>query len=331
MARYTRIHRLLKILTLIQSGQKTTSAELAEECSVDERTIYRDLNELQGAGFQVTFDRSSKSYKVARDCFLPPVQLTIQESLALATLCEHIAQPEQIPFTRPAWDGLSKVLAAVPPSLLDEITESRKQIVIKTAAASPNDGHHDIYERIQLAIAKNRTLVCQYESLSSNGEPGEEFDFEPYTLFFSVRAWYVVGLHHGRGEIRSLKLSRFCSVTLTEKPYSIPETFSLDHHLGNAWRMMRGEEHRVELWFTPHFAETISDTIWHKTQEIDYHPDQSVTLRFTVAGLDEIVWWILSMGPNCKVIGPNALRERVLGLVEETSMQYKECDPAQAD
>lgn len=323
MSRYSRIHRLLKILTLIQSGQKSTPVDLAEECDVDQRTIFRDLKELEGAGFQVSFDRSSNSYKVAKDCFLPPVQLTIQESLALATLCEHIAQPEQIPFTRPAWDGLSKVLAAIPPSLLEEIAEARKQIVIKTASTSPKDGYEDIYERVQLAIAKSCSLVCQYESVSSTGAPGEEFDFEPYTLFFSVRAWYVVGLHHGRGEIRSLKLSRFCSVMLTERPYTVPADFSLDQHLGNAWRMMRGDDHHIELWFAPGFAETISDTVWHKTQELEYHADNSVTMRCTVSGFDEIVWWILSMGPSCRVIEPAALRDRVRSLAKETAEQYQ--------
>lgn len=318
--KYTRIHRLLKVLTLIQSGQKCTPAELAKECGVAERTIFRDLNELDGAGFRIA--NTDGQYRIEKDRFLPPVQLTIQEALAMATLCEHLAQPEQIPFTRPAWDGLSKVLASVPQSILDELSETRKQMVIKTAASSPKDGYEDVYERMQLAIAERKTLVCQYESASSNGEPSEEFDFEPYTLFFSVRAWYVIGFHHGRGELRSLKLSRFSKASMTDRPYTIPADFSLDQHLGNAWRMMRGDDAEVELWFSPGFAETISDTVWHKTQEIEYNPDHSVTMRCTVSGFDEIVWWILSMGPNCKVIKPLALRDRVQQLAEQTAQQY---------
>lgn len=321
-SKYTRIHRLLKVLNLIQSGHKTTPSELAAECEVEERTIYRDLNELEGAGFPVHFDRAEGRYKVKSGSFLPPVQLTIEESLALAALCEHIAEPEQIPFTRPAWDGLSKVLAAIPPNLQEELSEARKQIVIKTASTVPQDGHRDIYEHMQLAIAEGTTLVCRYDSLNADAGPGEDFDFEPYTLFFSVRAWYAIGFHHGRGELRCLKLSRFSKVVHTARPYTIPHDFSLDNYLGNAWRMIRGDDERVEVRFNASFAETVSETVWHKTQEVVYNDDGSVTLLFTVAGFDEIVWWVLSMGPNCEVIRPAALRERVKSLAAETAALY---------
>lgn len=322
--KYTRIHRLLKVLTLIQSGQKSTPAELAEECGVSERTIFRDLTELNGAGFNIPNENGK--YRIDKDRFLPPVQLTIHEALAMATLCEHLAQPEQIPFTKPAWDGLSKVLASIPQSILDELTETRKQIVIKTASSSPKDGYEDVYETMQLAIAERKILVCQYESVKSPSEPPTDFDFEPYTMLFSVRAWYVIGHHHGRGELRSLKLSRFCKAVITDSSYTIPADFSLDQYLGNAWRMMQGEDAEIELWFSPGFAETISDTIWHKTQEIDYNPDHSVTMRCTVSGFDEIVWWILSMGPSCKVIKPAALRDRVQNLAAQTAEQYRQSE-----
>lgn len=323
MANYSRIHRLLKVLTLVQSGRKCTPSELAEECGVDQRTIYRDLNELEGAGFQITFDSASKKYKVEKDCFLPPIQLTAQEALAMAALCEHIAEPEQIPFTKPAWKGLAKVQAAMPQSLRDEMYAISNTVAIKTAQSGPQDGFSDIYETIQQAISDRRSLVCQYDSLNANGDQPPEFDFEPYTLFFSVRAWYAIGFHHDREEIRTLKLNRFCKAVMTSRSFEIPEGFSVDSHLGNAWRMMRGNDEEVELKFSAEFAENISDTIWHKTQEIEDHEDGSATMRCTVSGFNEIVWWILSMGPNCKVIKPAALQEKVRDLASSTTNLYK--------
>ena len=328
MAKYTRIHRLLNVLTLIQSGQKCKPAELAQACGVDERTIYRDLNELEGVGFKILFDSASKRYRVAQDCFLPPIQLTAQEALAMATLCEHLAKQEQIPFTKPAWKGLAKVQAAMPQSVRDEIYTISQSVSFGAAHLSQQDGFEDVYETIQQAIADGKSLVCQYESVGSDGDKSEDFDFEPYTLFFSVRAWYAIGYHHGRDAIRSLKLNRFCKAVLTTRSYEIPEDFSLDTHLGNAWRMMQGKDEKIELWFSPAFSETISDTIWHKTQEIEDHADGSATMRCTVSGFDEIVWWILSMGPNCKVIKPMALRDRVLELAGQTAEQYRDSEPA---
>src|SRR5690606_35259585 len=83
---------------------------------------------------------------------------------------------------------------------------------------------------------------------------GVPFDFDPYTLFFSQRAWYAVGHHGGRGEVRCLKLNRFTRCELTQRRYTIPQGFSLRDHLGKALRMIRGRRtHRVELWFDPSF------------------------------------------------------------------------------
>ena len=102
MAEYTRVHRLLRLLTLIQGGTGWTPERLAEECEVSVRTIYRDLKELEGAGIGIEFDRSAKTYRLPQDFFLPPVQLTAREALSLSVLCEQVAQREQIPFIRPA-------------------------------------------------------------------------------------------------------------------------------------------------------------------------------------------------------------------------------------
>ena len=85
-ADYSRIHRLLKILTLIQGSKGWSPKTLAVECSTTERTIYRDMKMLEGAGVPYFYDDDAKCYGVHRDFFMPPVQLTLDESLALAAL-----------------------------------------------------------------------------------------------------------------------------------------------------------------------------------------------------------------------------------------------------
>ncbi len=321
--RYGRVHRLLEILTLIKSGAATTPAELASACGVAVRTIYRDLQQLEGAGFPIPFNTAAGRYEVKADRFLPPVQLTPDEALAISVLCGEIARREQIPFTGAAWGGLTKLMAALPAGLRDEVSAAADAVYIRTARAAPGDGFTGVYEQVREAMARRCSLVCRYESLNPESAGAEEFDFDPYALFFSVRAWYVVGMHHGRGAVRTLKINRFSKVSITGRPYTIPDGFTIDTHLGNAWRMMRGDEdHRVVIRFDPSFAETISDTIWHPTQEIENLPCGSAVFRCTVSGLDEIVWWVLSMGPHCEVLEPQELRDRVRDKALATAETY---------
>ncbi len=54
---------LLKILRLLNSGAIMPPARLAETLEVTERTVYRYMTSLQGAGYPIYFDRQKNSYR----------------------------------------------------------------------------------------------------------------------------------------------------------------------------------------------------------------------------------------------------------------------------
>lgn len=323
-AGYSRIHRLLKILTLISGSTcgHWSSKRLAVECGTCERTIYRDLKMLQAAGIPVFFDPESGGYRVRRDFFMPPVQLTFEEALAMSALAEHVGGEEQVPFTAAAARAIAKVRGLLPQWLRDELEQIERHVHIRLAASIRSDAT-DVYELVRAALSHKRVLRCRYESVTHGGDDEEEFELRPYALFFSQRAWYVVGHHSGRGEIRCLKLARFTRIKLTNQPYSIPQEFTLSKYLGNAWRMIRGAKtYDVELLFDREFADTIAETHWHRTQKITWNDDGSMTFRCRVDGLDEIVWWVLSMGPHCLVLRPPILAEKVRSLARQIVDRY---------
>lgn len=321
------IHRLLKIVTLLQGPDVMTREVLGERLGVSVRTVYRDIAKLNATGVPVDFDEATQGYRVGAGFFLPPLQLTADEALALSVLCDDVAQKEQIAFLAPAWRALAKIEAQLPAQTREELSAMAGHVVVRTAQADSGEGSGDVYERMRRAMASRRALECEYESPSGvgreDGTPREPFRFEPYALLFSVRAWYVLGQREGRQGVRCLKLSRFTRVTPTEAPYIIPESFSVEKHLGNAWRLIPGEtEHDVVLRFEAPIGETVADTLWHPTQTIEHHDDGSITLRLRVAGLDEIVWWVLSMGPSCRVVQPPELAGRVRELAGRTAAMY---------
>lgn len=328
-ADYSRIHRLLRILTLIQSEPGWTAPRLAQVCGTSVRTIYRDMRMLDAAGIPYYHDVERPGYRVRRDFFMPPVQLTLDESLALIALAEHIGGREQIPLTRAAARAVSKVRGLLPPAMREQLEKIDRHVAIQLAKAGPHDGIRDVYQAVQAAITRRRALHCRYEPAGGDNRGGDSpFRFEPYTLFFSQRAWYAVGRHDGRGEVRCLKLNRFTQIEPTRDNYDIPDDFRLDDHLGMAWRMIRGEKrYDVELWFDAEFAETIADTQWHASQQITWQTDGSILFRCEVDGLEEIVWWVLSMGPHCRVHKPAKLSGRVADLAGGVVELYRDGRP----
>jgi len=320
---YTRVHRLLRLIVLIQGSSCLNPAKLAETCGTSERNIYRDLEELQEAGVPISFDKETGGYAIRRDLFLRPIDLTLKETMALVLLGREVGQSEQLPHAAESGKAIDKLLATMPGKIRDMVDELLPHVSVDLAR-SANEPTADIYTLVRQAITDRRALQCEYESPSRKfGGDSGTFRFDPYGLYFGQRAWYAVGKHHGRDEIRTLKLARFCLCQPTDTPYFIPDDFSLDKHFGQAWRMMpAGKLYDIKLHFDPTVAETVADTHWHTSQQFDWQEDQSIHMHFRMDGLEEIVWWILSYGPHCRVIEPPELRQRVADLHAQAAAIY---------
>ncbi|MCK4427433.1 MAG: HTH domain-containing protein [candidate division Zixibacteria bacterium] len=72
--------RLLLILNLLRSRRNLKASNLAKECEVSERTIFRDIQALSEARVPIYFD---SGYKLLTDAFLPPLNFTVDELLTV--------------------------------------------------------------------------------------------------------------------------------------------------------------------------------------------------------------------------------------------------------
>lgn len=331
---YTRVHRLLRLVATIQSKRGLDATDLARLCEVHERTIYRDIDTLNASGVPCSFDAESRGYRVASGFFMPPVELTFEEAMAIVALLEEVGDGTQIPFVGAAARAAEKLRSQLPAAVLDAVEPTDGHVHIDLARSSADDSCRDVFEQVREAIGSRRILLCTYDAakqakgcdgIEATDGPDPEFELRPYSLWFCQRAWYVVGLHGGRGALRRLKLNRFTSIHVTDRPFAIPDEFDLREDLGLAWRMIRGDtRHRVAIRFEPPFADAASETRWHPTQEEEWdHDAGTVTLRFTVDGLDEIVWWVLGYGPGATVLEPAELVDKVRDLATATVKRYE--------
>lgn len=318
------------MVILMQQDEAGSIKDFAQKLGIVERTLYRDLGILTDLGIPCYHDVTDGRYHIRKDYFLPPVQLTAAEALGLASLTGEIAQREQIALTQPAARALEKIKGILPDHILRHIQQNEDRIEIRLPpTGQAGDAIEDVYSKVQKAMETGTALNCQYESLAttaaaSNGGQDASFLFEPYALSFDQRAWYTIGRHDQRGSVRQLKLTRFTQIEPTSQRFVIPDDFSIEAFRGDAWRMIRGKDrHKVVIHIDARMAETLQDTQWHRTQEVAYHDDGSLTFTCEVEGLDEIVWWILSYGPYAHVIQPKALADKVKQLASDMVKRYE--------
>ena len=318
-----RLQRVLKLITILQSGRYYSADELAQLLSVTTRTIFRDFSMLHRAGIPYYHDDQLGGYKMDPSFFLPPVNLQLPEALALLMLAQHGASPHGLPLQQQAHQAALKIESALPP----HIQQHCRPILQRTSVRLPARARHlhldQTFALLQNAVAKRRKVKITYVSFHEKKQI--KTTLSPYHLHFAQRAWYLIGHSSLHKQDRIFKLGRMKNVEMLPSIYLRDKPFSIEQFLGNAWSLIpEGKDYNVELLFSPTVAGNVAEVLWHPTQKITWHDDGSITFCATVDGLTEIAWWIAGYADQVEVIKPALLRRKITQMAQKTAAIYKQ-------
>ena len=96
-----RADRLFRIVQFLRRGRLLTAQKLAEKLQVSQRTVYRDVRDLQLSGMPIEGE-AGVGYTLRQDVDLPPLTFTASELTALVLGARLVR----------AWGGTSSVVAA---------------------------------------------------------------------------------------------------------------------------------------------------------------------------------------------------------------------------
>jgi predicted DNA-binding transcriptional regulator YafY len=125
--------------------------------------------------------------------------------------------------------------------------------------------------------------------------------------------------------MRTYKVERIRSATLTADRYEIPEEFDPDRWLAHSWGIWSSDGTKVvtvRLRFDASVAHRVRESIWHRSQKLTELDDGRVELTVQVAGIVEIRPWIMSWGDSVEVLEPPELREVVATAVRRLAERY---------
>lgn len=317
-----RLPRLLRIIETLQSGRLYNSQDLADQCGVSRRTIFRDISALQDAGLQVILDESRQGYFLPHRLMFPPSELSVPEALSLLLICQELGGTENgIPFQAAARSAAWKVCQNLPPHIRDLLGEISGSISIHVDAHHPLTESQPQYDLILRAMIERRRLRIEYDAAGSDGRFQSLLD--PYRVIFRRRSWYVIGRSSLHREVRVFHLGRILKAELLTENFQLPPRFSLERFLGNAWHLIReSKSYDVVVRFAPLVARNVAEVRWHQTQQTNFLPDGRLEFRVTVDGIEEISWWILGYGDRAEVVEPECLRERLKSHVENMMKLY---------
>jgi predicted DNA-binding transcriptional regulator YafY len=315
--------RLLRDVETARYG--LTVEQLAERLGVTQRTIRRDLAQLQEAGFPLEqrVRDTRRAWLLNRDAFkaLVDAGLTLSELCALyfsRALMEYLAGT---PFQRDLESAFEKFERCLTPAQIDYLDDFPKVLAAKPEPRKKAGADAAAFVgRLTTAALEHRRVRMTYNSFSSRQV--KTYEIEPYQVYYAQGGLYVLAVVPAYGEARQFAVERIKALTLTEDRFEPDVTVDVTRHADSLGVNLGGKPETVTIEFQPEAARYVVEREYHPSQELLPGSDGSVVLKMRVVVDWALIAWILSFGPRARVVAPGRLARDILDQIEDMRASY---------
>ncbi|MEO0543885.1 MAG: YafY family protein [Pseudomonadota bacterium] len=206
-----RADRLFQIVQYLRGGRLVTAQQLAERLEVSERTIYRDIADLQSTG--VPIDGEAGVGYIMREGFdLPPLMFSRDEIVAIVAGARMLKAVGGIEMAKAAEEALVKIEAVLP--------ETERARLGKVAIRAPfryiPEHVRRALDTIETATEERRVIRFGYEDANNQRT---EREIQPLGLWFWTNAWTAVGWCRMREDFRMFRVDRMQHLTVMDEKF----------------------------------------------------------------------------------------------------------------
>lgn len=209
-----RADRLFRIVQMLRSGRLKTARALAERLQVSERTIYRDVRDLQLAG-QPIEGEAGVGYTLRRDFDLPPLMFTPAELTALvlgARLVQAWGGEESVSA---ATSALARIEAVLPPELAAKLDS----IALFAPEHQMSKGHRRLLDQLHRACIERCVICFRYTRLADDESRTEDRRVRPLALAFWSGVWTLAAWDELRSDFRTFRMDRIEALVITSESF----------------------------------------------------------------------------------------------------------------
>lgn len=206
-----RADRLFQMVQYLRGGRLVTAAMLAERLEVSERTIYRDIADLQSTG--VPIDGAAGVGYVMRSGYdLPPLMFTHDEIIALVAGIRMVKSWGGAGMARAATEAMLKIELVVPATLQSRIANAP----VFAPPMELTDEVRALIDLIQKAIDARHVLRFRYEDRQG---AMTDRSVQPLGLWFWGKVWTLVAWCEVRADFRMFRLDRTTGLAATGEQF----------------------------------------------------------------------------------------------------------------
>jgi len=321
--RNAEVIRQWKILKRIEAGRYTTSQDLADEHGVTERTIRRDIEALQEAGFPL-YDERADGRKIWR--LVEGYKQRLTQTFSLAELSALYFSKNLMsflggaPFAQDLEAAFAKIREALPARSLPYLERIQELFSARPDPWKDYSRKQDVIVALIDATLHQKQAKIGY--FSFNSRRSKSYTVDPYRLVYYHGGLYLYARAHEYGEVRTFAVERVEKIEVREEGFEVPADFNVSEYGRGAFGITGGEPQTVEILVEPPMSAYIRERVWHESQELEDRPDGSVLLRMSVAPGFELKSWIKGFLPHIQVLKPTALRDEIAADLDQSRKSF---------
>ncbi len=223
-----RADRLFQIVQYLRAGRLLTAKILAERLEVSERTIYRDIADLQGSGVPIDGE-AGIGYLMREGYDLPPLMFSRDEVSALIVGARMVGAWGGTKMALAAETALAKIDNVVP----DDMRGQARSTPVFAFDFKKQEQLKERFDIINRATMSAEVLAIGYKTPDGRVTNRE---IEPLGLYYWGRTWTLASWCRLRSDFRSFRLDRIESLQTTGEKTIAAKGRTLRDYLENVSR-----------------------------------------------------------------------------------------------
>jgi predicted DNA-binding transcriptional regulator YafY len=323
--RNAEVIRQWRILKRVEASRLTTTQDLAEEHGVSVRTIRRDIEALQEAGFPL-YDEDVEGWPRWRlvDGYRQRLTqtFTLAEFSALYFSRNLMSFLGGAPFAADLESAFEKIKGALPDRSLPYLSRIQDLFAARPDPAKDYTSKREVISALIDATLHQRQASIEYFSFRSRKT--KNYTIDPYRVVYFRGGLYLYARVHEYDEVRTFAVERIERIDVQEAGFKVPKGFSISEYARGAFGIAGGEAEDIEVVFDREVAGYIRERVWHESQSLADGPGGSVILRLSVHPGFELRSWIKGFLPHVRVVKPTALRHEIAQDIEQARKAFED-------
>lgn len=316
---------LMKIL--LERTDETHSMSMSEiidaleayGVSAERKSIYNDLENLRHYGMDIIGIQEDRTYSYhigSRQFELAELKLMVDsvQSAKFITVKKSNELIKKI-------EGLASKY---------EASQLHRQVFVAGRVKTMNESIYYNVDRIHTAIAQNSKITFQYFQWNVNKKMelrhnGERYEVSPWALSWDDENYYLIAYDGAKNTIKHFRVDKMLKIQSTgtaREGKQAFRSFDMAEYARKTFGMYAGVEERVHIECNNSLAGVMIDRFGKDISMIPLD-DNRFVVNVDVAVSRQFLAWIIGLGDEAKITGPQSVIDMMNAEVDRLIKQYK--------